>query len=621
MNSVCIQNNLRETAFHIACKGPDLSIFDEEQHELASYRKNLYEENSVDIIELLLKNRHDKVKGTANSMGELPFHLTCKSMFDKTLKILEMLNAKDNVSFQTCGGDTFLHLLLNIGGSSHVEEVINYFYPYIEDILCTSNSEGDLPLHIACRNTYLPPSIFKLLVCKSNVNVSNKKRNSSIHEFCIAGRKTKEKPWIYSERNPFYVEEDVFEANLHQKFQYLVDAGVKFDSPNIEGYYPLHLACRYQSLEVVKCLEPFGLVVKSFDRCTVLHEACRNTTHHALDIVEYLLEKSELHFAFSEANSEGDLFFHIACRNRSLSKIMKDIVSLNQNINATNGKGNTLLHELIENDQPTEAIMYLLEHGECNPCIVNKNSKTPLHLACSKDLKTVVESLLKMPQISEVLQLENEDSQAPIALTTDSEITQMLLDSGANPEPLYRIHKEFFSQATSPPQIPVTLLVIGNANVGKTTLVSSLRNEDQNIVTKDLPCTAGVVPSDFNSAVYGQVTMYDFAGQREYYASHDTVIHRLIKKSPPIVLLVVDLKQPIKDTIESISFWSSFIKNLLVVLTDKAHLYIICSHADIVLSRGTEPKSVVKNLLKAIELQSDSDFPANDSYGLHQVTI
>lgn len=209
--------------------------------------------------------------------------------------------------------------------------------------------------------------------------------------------------------------------------------------------------------------------------------------------------------------------------------------------------------------------------------VTNNQNQTPLSLACSRNLVGVVNFLLtqKLSEVCDLIDLKSTDGQTPIMLTTDMEIVQLLLDKGACTNPLFQMHKQFFhgQNSVSLPETPVSFLVIGNPCAGKTTLVTSLKKESEISKTETSARTAGIVPNHFNSHVYGQVTMYDFAGQPEYYASHDTVIHNTVKKSPPVVLIVVNLTDPAQQITDSISYWSTFVKNRLISLTDRAHLY------------------------------------------------
>ena len=123
------------------------------------------------------------------------------------------------------------------------------------------------------------------------------------------------------------------------------------------------------------------------------------------------------------------------------------------------------------------------------------------------------------------------------------------------------MHRNFF-EIKRPPQTPVKLLIVGDPLVGKTTLIQSLQNEySEKIITENFDCTAGVVPSNFISKVYGEVTFYDLAGQPEYYASHDAVIHSTVKDLPPIVLIIVNLTEEEREILDQIHYWIIFIAN------------------------------------------------------------
>ena len=97
-------------------------------------------------------------------------------------------------------------------------------------------------------------------------------------------------------------------------------------------------------------------------------------------------------------------------------------------------------------------------------------------------------------------------------------------------------------------------------------------------ITKDR--TAGVIPTDFMSKKYGSVTMYDFAGQPEYYASHDAVLHATVTTNSPIVLILFNLLKSDRVIKDQIHYWIAFIANRCAHLIDKAHVIIIGSHSD-----------------------------------------
>ena len=169
----------------------------------------------------------------------------------------------------------------------------------------------------------------------------------------------------------------------------------------------------------------------------------------------------------------------------------------------------------------------------------NKNGQTPLHCACAKGNLVGVKVLLDHKCNPNI---QDGEGKSPLLLTTNSEIIKTLLEHDANPEQLYEIYRDVIS-SDAPPPTPVKLIFIGHPGVGKTTITQSLQNEACIEVVKSITKdhTAGVIPTDFTSKKYGSVTMYDFAGQPEYYASHDAVLHATVTMNSPIVLILFNL--------------------------------------------------------------------------------
>ena len=589
-----LQNNSGETPLHIVCSNPKSPL------ELVKCVANCDPElklkdspcdtalhlacrnHSSKVIQYLLQNGHQRAIQVPNQNRDLPIHILCTR--DSLSSVQLVFGSFEAFGQQNICSNIPLHVALK---NDIPNEIIICLIEKAKCDVTIQNEEGDLPLHIACRSTTkFEGKLQTLLANSETVNVRNLKRNSALHEYCIGLKNFKQAPTI-------------FHRHLDKKVTNTLNFLRAKPSTNIEGKFPIHLACQYASLAAVKILKPRGLTAKPTDGNTVLHAACANITDHAPEIVHYLLDyKPPLNY--STTNCEGDTALHIACRNPNLrnaiERIFKQLV-LHSDINLPNEEGNTVLFELFHNRHSPDFVLYILKNATVNLRTVNCRKETVLHLACRHNFRSIVSFLLsqRLPEMKVFIDHPNTDEQTPIVLTTDREIVQLLLDNGATPDTLYKMHDNFFREY-SPPEMPVSILVVGYPCTGKTTLISSLKKEKDGTKSETLLRTAGIVPNDFKSEEYGQVIMYDLAGHPEYYASHNAIIHAIIKKLAPVVLLVVDLSYPRDHTVKAINYWSSFISNRL-----QSHISMLCSHADVVKEKGEDPQKKAKALLDAVK--------------------
>ena len=158
--------------------------------------------------------------------------------------------------------------------------------------------------------------------------------------------------------------------------------------------------------------------------------------------------------------------------------------------------------------------------------------------------------------------------------------------------------------------------MVGNPSAGKSTLTKALQSEAFGLkrITKRIvkvsgvdEKTAGIVPHEFESKTYGRVTLYDFAGQREFYGSHAALLQNAIQTSTPIFLLVIDLSKSNDDNKSKIFYWLSFLENQCTSVSSKPHFLVIGSHVDVLKSRGEDPKhkaSFITSLLTTPQFAS-----------------
>ena len=146
----------------------------------------------------------------------------------------------------------------------------------------------------------------------------------------------------------------------------------------------------------------------------------------------------------------------------------------------------------------------------------------------------------------------------------------------------------------------IKMFVLGNPGAGKSTFVKALSTEGhifsrikhQFTKVRDVDeKTAGIIPHDIHSKALGRLTLYDFAGHKEYYAGHDALLHNTMTNSPSIVTLVVDMSDEECEIRETLQYWFQFINNHSSGGGAMPHLLIIGSHADVISSSEVRQKS------------------------------
>ncbi len=175
---------------------------------------------------------------------------------------------------------------------------------------------------------------------------------------------------------------------------------------------------------------------------------------------------------------------------------------------------------------------------------------------------------------------------------------------------LNHIGCDLFSK--DPLKNPVKVLIIGHGGEGKSTLIEAMEHEPTALTSlvnifispKEVDGvsqkTAGIIPRLFKSRVFGNVLVYDFAGQEAYYSSHTAIIKSVVDTCPPIIILVLGLHRDDTFTTHSVSYWLGIIANQCANMEGKAPLIVVGSHADCL----TDKEEIV--------LQAVSRYPTMD---------
>ena len=227
---------------------------------------------------------------------------------------------------------------------------------------------------------------------------------------------------------------------------------------------------------------------------------------------------------------------------------------------------------------------YLINEQHCDPMTKNVWNQTPLHYACQDGHAHIVQYLLSTGKVDPLA--KDYEGKTPMYYAAESDNYDLLK--------LFRSFPQF--KKNFPVHTYTKLVLTGYSGAGKTTtsqLIHRLANEaglfsalSSGRVTDVKRLTAGIIPLHVESKVkeVGNMVIYDFAGQQEYYSSHAAVLERIMRNSAAIFVCIVDLSQCMDKISESIHYWMSFIENACSSARGSSHVIIVGSHADLVKS-------------------------------------
>ena len=339
----------------------------------------------------------------------------------------------------------------------------------------------------------------------------------------------------------------------------------------------LHLAC---ANEHCKTVQLFNEKDKNGENC--LHLAYTYAYKGAEETVNYLITLPQCNV--HEEDNAGETCLHWACRKGFLDTAKYLIRERQCNLANKNRDGLNCLHIACRYGK-MNIVTYLLK--ECHLDVQEKDTygRTCLHWTCENGNVNILRTLSSSHCEFDLSQ-EDFSGKTPWQLAQKKKVLIELVRLGANPADEYKN----LLQSMSEPSI--SLFIVGSPSAGKTTLVEALTNESsglralldrfQNVDVEAQ--TAGIIPTEFKSKIYGRVTFFDLAGQKQYYACHAAVLQRSISSAPPIIFLVIKLHQSEIEVRQNLLYWFHFLENLFKEDYSEAitrpHLFIIGSHAD-----------------------------------------
>ena len=92
--------------------------------------------------------------------------------------------------------------------------------------------------------------------------------------------------------------------------------------------------------------------------------------------------------------------------------------------------------------------------------------------------------------------------------------------------------------------------------------------------------TTGIDSFSFNTSEFGNVVIYDFAGQREFYTSHAAFLQNHSTHMAGIFIVVTNIAQCEDNICQSLQYWLSFIQDCCTHNEMKPYIIFVGSHAD-----------------------------------------
>ena len=620
--STACQNKNGDTPLHMACRRGRVNIVrylvSKQGCNTACQTKDgdtplhvACREGHVNVVKYLVSEQGCNI-ACQNKDGDTPVHVACGEGHLAMAKIiLAGLNCSAPCLSKNNSGTTVLHYSCRHGWLDVTRRLVEQYHCDPE----SRDNDGDTPLHVACCEGHV--NVVKYLVSEQGCNIAcqNKDGDTPVHVACGEG---------------------------HLAMAKIILAGLNCSAPciskNNSGTTALHYSCRHGWLDVTRRLvEQYHCDPESRDNDgdTPLHLACR--VGH-VDIVRYLV--SELECSVACENDNVDTSLHVACRAGHLPTA--EVLLTGQNCSAAcisrNTYGKTVLHyscyhgwldvtrRLVEQyhcgpeirggngDTPLDVacrkghvdiVRYLVGEQGCSTACQNISGDTPLHVACCEGHVDIVRYLVGEQGCTTACQNKNGDTPLHVACRQSrTPVVRFLLSTGrADPwcknasghAPVqltysYNISKLFVGLTNPDPVTAIKVFIFGNPAAGKSTLVKVIENkvtsrfgalagQFRNVSGVELK-TAGINTVTIENIRLGSVTIYDLAGQFEYYSSHDALLGNLMSSSPAIFIAVVKLSESEAEVIRTLQYWISFIENCCSRVEATAHLMVVGSWAD-----------------------------------------
>ena len=514
---------------------------------------------------------------TISDNGFLPLHAASCNGHLNTVKYF-ISEQKCDPNSQGKKGHTPLYSASENGHT----EIIQYLITELGCDPTSLNNNGFLPLHIASFNGHL--NTVKYFIREQKCDPNSRSKNGFTPLHCAS-------------------------KNGHMDIiQYLItELGCDPTISNNNGLLPLHIASLNGHLNTVKYLifnHNCDPNVQGQHGFTPLHYASQGG--HT-DIIQYLI--AEVGCDPSTPDGDGDHPLHNACWKGQLIAVKYLISEQNCDPNSRGQHGYTPLHYASQCGH-LHIVQYLITELGFDPKVIDNNGRTILHLAAIRGHVQIVQWLLRDKRID--------------LMTRDklgSTITDLAKENWKF-HMLRFLHSLLESFNNYPIHTFGKTILTGNNSAGKIYLAKAINQQGKSDIKQltsggykkiflEHSADAGIVPSLIETSVFGNMVLYDLAGQAEYHSSHSVVMETVIQQLPATFIIVIDLSNTEDEILQQLRYWLNFIENTTCKTSTKSCLIIVGSYDHELSHEQIESKSSLqlydKSTLIRNEMQKRSD--------------
>uniref|UniRef100_A0A1X7TLT3 Uncharacterized protein n=1 Tax=Amphimedon queenslandica TaxID=400682 RepID=A0A1X7TLT3_AMPQE len=332
------------TALHYASRSLNLSLVKE---LIATYQLDLHQ---------------------ADSNGKLPIHYAAESG-DILLLKLYTKNYKCSLSLTDNKGWNVIHFS-SLKGHTHFIKHITSQYPQYISLLHSTDNDGWIPLHLACRSSNIQLVTFLINDMKCDVNAKDTRDQTCVTLACFSGNL------------------DLVQLLIqHYKLKPL--------AADKCGLTALYAAAQTGHTHILKWYsQEYSVGITNHTnniKYTLAHAAAYGGKLHCL---QELINKYQCDVNATTTNT-GSTVLHKACEGGHVPVVLY-LTSLPQcNVAAKTSNGSTVLHITCKYSDSLPILKHLVENHQLDLCAVNNEGTAPIHLACSEGRLNLIQYIIE----------------------------------------------------------------------------------------------------------------------------------------------------------------------------------------------------------------------------------